>query len=458
MKQKEPKRRMQRGEFRILEFKNPSGQRVFRVYGWKVDGNGFEARVRENYKTQSEAIARRQQLEVESANLETAAQPVFCRLTPEQAIDAETAIKELAGKATLCVVARYWLDNYRKPVTDVRLADALTQFLAWLDSNDCQLRAHSKKNLRNRVSAFVNSMPGTRVADVTPDTIDTYLSKRAVSPKSKDNDRRAISRFFAWCMDGEGSQNKRRWTAANPCRKEKGQRQTAEQRPTILNVEQCKALLQAAASHKSGVVAPYVAVSLFGGLRPFEAQRLTWQAVNLADNEIRLEGTMTKTGRPRVVAVGETLRAWLKAYDGKPFLPENWRRELDVVKEAAGLVTRETAKSKGTVQKRKKGKLVNARHYWKRIIPIAWAPDILRHTAASHYFRQTGSYGKTAEQFGNSEAIIKRHYQGLVSSEDTKAFYALLPTVPKAARSRKIITLATQTRKAAEAQTVAARA
>ena len=57
-----------------------------------------------------------------------------------------------------------------------------------------------------------------------------------------------------------------------------------------------------------------------------------------------------------------------------------------------------------------------------------WPVDVMRHTAISHFFRQSGSYGLTAEQFGNSEAIIKAHYQGRVSSEDTKRFYAILPT------------------------------
>ncbi len=56
-----------------------------------------------------------------------------------------------------------------------------------------------------------------------------------------------------------------------------------------------------------------------------------------------------------------------------------------------------------------------------------WVPDILRHTAISHYFRATGSYGRTAEQFGNSEGIIKKHYQSRVSSKETKRFYALRP-------------------------------
>jgi hypothetical protein len=63
-------------------------------------------------------------------------------------------------------------------------------------------------------------------------------------------------------------------------------------------------------------------------------------------------------------------------------------------------------------------------------------PDILRHTAISHYFRATGSYGRTAEQFGNSESIIKKHYQSRVSSKDTKRFYALRPLPAKPAKRR----------------------
>ena len=51
----------------------------------------------------------------------------------------------------------------------------------------------------------------------------------------------------------------------------------------------------------------------------------------------------------------------------------------------------------------------------------------MRHRAISHFFRECGSYGRTAEAFGNSEAVIKNHYQGYVSSEETKASYPLLP-------------------------------
>ena len=59
---------------------------------------------------------------------------------------------------------------------------------------------------------------------------------------------------------------------------------------------------------------PYVALCLFGGLRPFEAARLTWDQVNLTDGEIRLKGTQTKTGKGRIVVIDKTLKAWLSRY------------------------------------------------------------------------------------------------------------------------------------------------
>jgi integrase len=257
----------------------------------------------------------------------------------------------------------------------------------------------SRKNLRRRVNVFINSVSNVRVADVTPDTIDAYLSKRGVSPKSKDNDRRAVSRFFSWCID-----RPRRWASMNPCR-EVRIAQGEDAAPAILTLAECEALLQKAQTHKDGQLAPYIATCLFAGLRPFEVSRLTWPAVNLKDSEIRLEGRQTKTGAPRVIMICDTLKAWLAKFEGKPFFPVNWRRDFDAVKQVIGY-GRKTTKDPDLKP---------------------WPVDVLRHTAISHYFRQTGSYGQTAEQFGNSESVIKKHYAARVSSEDTKQFYALLP-------------------------------
>src|SRR5205814_9872177 len=130
------------------------------------------------------------------------------------------------------------------------------------------------------------------VNEITPEVIDGYLDKRKVSPATKDNDRRAISGFFTWCAD-----RKRRWATSNPCALVRVE-QAEKAPPAILTLAECQRLLGKVEKFKRGRLAPYVAVCLFGGLRPFEAQRLTWKQINMADKEIRLEANQTKTGRP----------------------------------------------------------------------------------------------------------------------------------------------------------------
>ena len=182
-----------------------------------------------------------------------------------------------------------------------------------------------------------------------------------------------------------------------------------------LPVDECERLLRAAEGFESGKLVPYLALCLFGGLRPFEAARLTWEQVNLVDKEIRLKGQQTKTGKGRVVVICPTLKAWLSRYKGID----------EIHRPAFGLHLRKVRASVGYGEPTKENPDLKP-----------WVSDVLRHTAISHYFRATGSYGRTAEQFGNSESIIKKHYQSRVSSKDTKRFYALRPLPAKPAKRR----------------------
>jgi integrase len=250
-----------------------------------------------------------------------------------------------------------------------------------------------------RMTMFKNSAPNARVSEVTPDDIWAFLDSRKSTPETKDTDRRAVSRFFSWCIE-----RPRSWINFNPCHSVKIKK-PRNGHPDILSLADCKAILHAAGAYKDGLLAPYVAVGLFGGLRPFEAARLDWAQVNLADREILLTQEQTKTKKPRMVKICATLAAWLRAHKGKPFYPANWRREFEAVKALAGIKE--------------------------------WPSGVLRHTAISHYYRKSGSYDFTAEQFGDSEQIIKNHYQARVSSEDTKAFYQILPGKDGAKRKRK---------------------
>jgi integrase len=388
--------------FKIIPFTNHAGSMSWRVMGTKRDGT----RIRKNFSREHDAKCLHVELEAEYLQRETETTLRATGLTDGQIKLAEMSFKRLADDDDLLRAVDYWLKHGKKQAVSesLRVDEAIAKFKAWLDGEPdgsgngrCTLRENSRGGLRRRVEIFGNSIGNVRVNEVTPDLIEIFLDKlrsRQVNPVSGvtcDNYRRDISRFFSWCIE-----RPRRWTMTNPC---KEIRVSIEEKapPAILTVEQCKDLLDAASAKG---LAAYTAVCLFGGLRPFETSRLTWDAVNLKDREIRLEGNQTKTGRPRIVAICDTLAAWLKTCKGQPFFPSGWHKQFRAVKVAAKITS--------------------------------WPVDVMRHTAVSHYFRKTGSYGQTAEQFGNSEAIIKNHYQGRVSSADAKKFYALKPARAKA--------------------------
>ena len=393
----QPTTRRQR--FRVLPFTNESGSTSWRVQGMKRDG----VYVRRNFSDLVEA--QNYQIELECEYRQRQPDDPTLRqtsLSETQLRTAEAGFAQLAADDDLLPAVSYWLKHGQEhPVVESpRLDEAVEQFNAWLHSPKSELRPRSVANLKCRVRIFANSVPNLRVTDIQPEVIEQYLDKRHLAPESRRNDKKAISRFLSWCKE-----RPRRWVSMNAA-KEIVLPKTEKPAPAILTLAECESLLKAAQGFKNGRLVPRLAVSLFGGLRPNEAARLTWDQVNLADRELRLEGPQTKTGVSRVVTIGATLKSWLSAYKGLSFHPPNYDHDFPRVLRAAGF-GRPTPDQPGLKP---------------------WTPDVLRHTAISHFWRKTGSYGLAAAEFGNSERIIREHYQARVSSAETKAFYSLTPT------------------------------
>jgi integrase len=390
-----------KARFRILPYENP---RTF-TQSWRVTGTRRNGeRIRENFVDVAEAQFRQTELEGEFHAANGVAALRATRLTDDQVGIAEAAFKRLERNEDLITAVDHWLRT-GKPATikeSPRLDEALKVYQDWLRTTT-ELRELTKGHLRQRVEHFVANTGNLRVTDVLPEHIEHYLSQQNVSPNTKDGYCRAVSSFFSWCMKG-----KRHWCVNNPCYavEIEGLTSDDDREPAVLPVKECEALLRAAENFDNGHLVPYLALCLFGGLRPFETSRLTWEQVNLTDGEIRLKGIQTKTGKGRIVAVGPTLKQWLSRY------------------RKAGEIYRSTYESelRGVRARIGYGPKTEEQPDLK-----PWVPDVLRHTAISHYFRHTGSYGRTAEQFGNSESIIKKHYQGRVTSAETKQFYALRP-------------------------------
>jgi len=390
-----------KARFKILPYTNPrTGTPSWRVTGTRRNGE----RIRENFARAEEAQYRHTELEGEFHAANGVAALRATRLTDEQVGIAEAAFKRLERDEDLITAVDHWLRT-GQPKTikeSPRLDEALKVYTEWL-ATTTELRDLTKNRLRNRVEHFVANTGNVRVTDVLPEHIEKYLAQQAVVPNTKDGYCRALSSFFSWCMKG-----KRHWCVNNPCYavEIEGLTSDDDREPVVLQLSDCEALLRAGEKFDNGRLVPYVALCLFGGLRPFESARLTWDQVNLTDGEIRLKGTQTKTGKGRIVVIDKTLKAWLSKY----------RKAGEIYLSTYNLELKDLRAQIGYGPKTEKQPDLKP-----------WVPDVLRHTAISHYFRLTGSYGRTAEQFGNSEGIIKKHYQGRVTSADTKRFYALRP-------------------------------
>ncbi|MEY2428876.1 MAG: hypothetical protein QOJ40_1761, partial [Verrucomicrobiota bacterium] len=274
-----------------------------------------------------------------------------------------------------------------------RLDEAVDDFSTWLEST--HFREKTRINLESRINIFKSIMGDVRLSSITPEIIDSFLAKRQTAAKGKlsavtlDNDRRAVSRFFKFCCE-----RPRHWMSHNPCREVQIQ-QPDPSEPEVLTVKQCKRLLKAAQGHKEGKLLGYVVLGLFGGLRPFEAARLNWNRISEADKEIVIDASISKVKRRRVIPMNATLCAWLSLCRDKAFAPGDWDNELRQIRKVAKI-----------------------QH---------WPADVLRHTALSHYFRLTKSFGETAEWGGTSEAIIRDHYKARVSSAECNRYWRMRP-------------------------------
>ena len=136
---------------------------------------------------------------------------------------------------------------------------------------------------------------------------------------------------------------------------------------------------------------------------------LTWEAINLEDAEIRV--TKGKTRIPRTVDIPENLVKWLRKCDqNRAIYPKNFRRKWSKVRNKAGfkggaaMTFKEKAQEEGLKP---------------------WVKDYTRHTAISYRVRQTGDIHRTATWAGNSPAIIRSHYLGLVSGSASFKYTSL---------------------------------
>ena len=293
-------------------------------------------------------------------------------------------------------------------------------------------------DLGKRWRRFERWLPAEKrkaINGVTSLDVRKFLNACNLNPMGERNMLRNLSVLFSWAV------NQHHMTE-NPCLGMTVEESTTKKSAVrILSIEEARKLLHLVAvgfkieaeereksswRKKFGALSltvppmdmvPIFAVGCFGGVRPEESARMTWDMVDFKRKHIDLPAEITKDGDRRIVDISENLVEWLLPCrkESDTLLPVNFRRKRWALCRAMG---------------------------WKE-----WPDDILRHSYGSYHLAKHRNAALTAEQMGHKNArMLYAHYREVVKdAEAIEEFWSLEPgkleTIPFVPAAAKCLTL-----------------
>jgi integrase len=264
----------------------------------------------------------------------------------------------------------------------ITLSDLAVKFLAAKRAKN--IRPLTLRILGITITKFLEGRGLRQASSATPDEITAWLDSQKWGQWRRRGAIIDLANLFAWA-------ERNHFVDRNPV--DGVERPIIEHgTPEILRVEDAARLLKLCRS-KYKALLPWLAVSLFAGLRAGEVERLKWE--NIGADHIRLASDQTKGRARRLVTINDTLKAWLAA----------------------------CTKRKGMVCVAKHGKKAHALRKAFGGLP----KNVLRHSFISYALAAGKTVDNVATESGTSAAIIFRHYREVVTPEDAKAFWELGP-------------------------------
>lgn len=271
----------------------------------------------------------------------------------------------------------------------VSLGDAVSRFISARAS--ANLRRAYLESLRQYLSLFSRGREALPLSKVNPQLVSEWFTLRKEPPASMRSNLGRLSAFFAWA-------SRTKLLPANPC--DAIERPRVDHRsPNVLTVRQAARLLGLCV-RVSKPLTPWLVLCLLAGLRPEEADKTTWDRVDLEAGHVVVDSSASKVRQRRIVNLEPVARSWLR-----------WARSIPMPLTKA--------------VRRKYQRALRQAYGWD-----AWPQDVLRHTCASYLLALHQDAGKVARTLGNSASILLTHYHALVTRQNATRFWSRL-TPPK---------------------------
>jgi integrase len=257
-----------------------------------------------------------------------------------------------------------------------------------------QLSAKYAYNRQLQLDRFADMFPNTAVCDLSKEHLDTFIGsldkvkntsrngRAAGSAKSRNHYRATVRQFLQWAVRKDYLAPTHRLIEADAMRPERANTAAVE----LYTPDELAALLSAAKDDLHPL-RPIIAIGGLAGLRTAELLRLDWADVWRVADHIEVTAGTAKTRQRRLVEICPALAAWLEPFrklaKGKLWTGHEITFQQHFVElcEAAAL----TRKTNG-----------------------------LRHAFCTYHFAAHANENQTAQQAGNSPAMIHAHYKGLL--------------------------------------------
>jgi integrase len=402
---------MAKQRFKIIPFTNPSGVRV-----WRLSGTLHGERVRRNFADRADAVTERQRLMVRYLNEKTEGQTIWTTLTQDQnqdAVAALAALRRAGSRRSLCDAIDFFLTHHREAEINLLTELAIERYLG--DRQESQERGALSlpqlRSIRKELKNLALRFQGRVLSEISVSEVKEYLDRAIPSGakpslKTWNNRRGYLSAYFRWCIA-------RKYLGVNPLEDLPQYRiQKARSTAETLGDQQALELMHWLEGYRGrqlkngewwgepGCMVPVFALSLFAGVRPDwqdgEMAKLRPGDVRLDTRVILIEPEVSKVNERRIVKIQPNLRAWLERYPPNryPIIPRRCFAKM-----------------------------------WREVrARFDLGHDVLRHTYISMTVGAFRSVGDAALQAGNSEAVIRKHYLDLKSTEEADRFWRIVPT------------------------------
>ena len=295
------------------------------------------------------------------------------------------------------------VEGYLRTVANVKRADIQQAVEEFLQSESprakaragqrAQLSAHYAYTRSRQLGKFAATFPNTALCDLSKEHLDAFIgSLEDFAPKTCNHYRAAVRQFLQWSVRKDYLPATHRLFEADTMRPERantGETQFYTPGEFAVLLEKADATLR-----------PITAIGGLAGLRTAELQRLDWADVWRVPGHIEITASKAKTRQRRLVEICPALAAWLEPFrcqaSGKLWL------ENENIFQKSFLKFCEDAN-------------------------VARKANGLRHAFCTYHFAAHANENQTAQQAGNSPAMIHAHYKGLATKAEAEKWFNVQP-------------------------------